>query len=152
MNAIDDTRQIFGAKIEALEARIEGKLAMIFERLKRLDEMPDRAEMHKAIADATEPIRRLIIWTAFGATGTILSLMIALRALNIDVLSNGFDIAQMIVERDKERDKKYAEELRERDKKHDEDMLALRNMIIDNGNFLRKLRDELLQKQAPQRP
>jgi len=152
MNAIDDTRQIFGAKIEALEAWIEGKLAMIFERLKRLDEMPDRAEMHKAIADATEPIRRLIIWTAFGATGTILSLMIALRALNIDVLSNGFDIAQMIVERDKERDKKYAEELRERDKKHDEDMLALRNMIIDNGNFLRKLRDELLQKQAPQRP
>jgi hypothetical protein len=152
MNAIDDTRQIFNAKIEALEARIEGKLAMIFERLKRLDEMPDRAEMHKAIADATEPIRRLIIWTAFGATGTILSLMIALRALNIDVLSNGFDIAQMIVERDKERDKKYAEELRERDKKHDEDMLALRNMIIDNGNFLRKLRDELLQKQAPQRP
>lgn len=152
MNAIDDTRQIFGAKIEALEARIEGKLAMIFERLKRLDEMPDRAEMHKAIADATEPIRRLIIWTAFGATGTILSLMIALRALNIDVLSNGFDIAQMIVERDKERDKKYAKELRERDKKHDEDMLALRNMIIDNGNFLRKLRDELLQKQAPQRP
>jgi hypothetical protein len=78
--------------------------------------------------------------------------MIALRALNIDVLSNGFDIAQMIVERDNERDKKYAEELRERDKKHDEDMLALRNMIIDNGNFLRKLRDELLQKQAPQRP
>jgi len=163
MNAIDDTRQIFNAKIEALEARIEGKLAMIFERLKRLDEMPDRAEMHKAIADATEPIRRLIIWTAFGATGTILSLMIALRALNIDVLSNGFDIAQMINERDKkyaedlrerdnERDKKYAEELRERDKKHDEDMLALRNMIIDNGNFLRKLRDELLQKQAPQRP
>jgi hypothetical protein len=152
MNAIDDTRQIFNAKIEALEARIEGKLAMIFERLKRLDEMPDRAEMHKAIADATEPIRRLIIWTAFGATGTILSLMIALRALNIDVLSNGFDIAQMIVERDNERDKKYAEELRERDKKHDEDMLALRNMIIDNGNFLRKLRDELLQKQAPQRP
>jgi len=163
MNAIDDTRQIFNAKIEALEARIEGKLAMIFERLKRLDEMPDRAEMHKAIADATEPIRRLIIWTAFGATGTILSLMIALRALNIDVLSNGFDIAQMINERDKkyaedlrerdnERDKKYAEELRERDKKHDEDMLALRNIIIDNGNFLRKLRDELLQKQAPQRP
>ena len=163
MNAIDDTRQIFGAKIEALEARIEGKLAMIFERLKRLDEMPDRAEMHKAIADATEPIRRLIIGTAFGATGTILSLMIALRALNIDVLSNGFDIAQMINERDKkyaedlrerdnERDKKYAEELRERDKKHDEDMLALRNIIIDNGNFLRKLRDELLQKQAPQRP
>jgi len=167
MNAIDDTRQIFNAKIEALEARIEGKLAMIFERLKRLDEMPDRAEMHKAIADATEPIRRLIIWTAFGATGTILSLMIALRALNIDVLSNGFDIAQMIVERDNERDKKYAEdlrerdnerdkkyaeELRERDKKHDEDMLALRNIIIDNGNFLRKLRDELLQKQAPQRP
>jgi hypothetical protein len=152
MNAIDDTRQIFGAKIEALEARIEGKLAMIFERLKRLDEMPDRAEMHKAIADATEPIRRLIIWTAFGATGTILSLMIALCALNIDVLSNGFDIAQMIVERDQARDKKYAEELRERDKKHDEDMLALRNMIIDNGNFLRKLRDELLQKQAPQRP
>ena len=152
MNAIDDTRQIFNAKIEALEARIEGKLAMIFERLKRLDEMPDRAEMHKAIADATEPIRRLIIWTAFGATGTILSLMIALRALNIDVLSNGFDIAQMIVERDQARDKKYAEELRERDKKHDEDMLALRNMIIDNDNFLRKLRDELLQKQAPQRP
>jgi hypothetical protein len=72
--------------------------------------------------------------------------------LNIDVLSNGFDIAQMIVERDQARDKKYAEELRERDKKHDEDMLALRNMIIDNDNFLRKLRDELLQKQAPQRP
>ena len=42
--------------------------------------------------------------------------------------------------------------MRERDKKHDEDMLSLRNMIIENGNFLRKLRDELLQRQAPQRP
>ena len=164
MNAIDDTRQIFNAKIEALEAKIDGKLALIFQRL---DAMPDRAEMHKAISDAVDPLRKLIIGTAFAATGTILSLMLGLRALNIDVLSNGFDIAQMIVQRQNEyerehdkkyaeelRDsgKKYAEELRERDKKHDEEMQALRNMIIDNGNFLRKLRDELLQRQAPQRP
>ena len=175
MNAIDDTRQIFGAKIEALEAKIDGKLALIFQRL---DAMPDRAEMHKAISDAVDPLRKLIIGTAFAATGTILSLMLGLRAMNIDVLSNGFDIAQMIVqreneydkerdrkyderdrkyeekmrERDKERDKKYDEEMLKRDKRHDEDMQALRNMIIDNGNFLRKLRDELLQKQAPQHP
>jgi hypothetical protein len=164
MNAIDDTRQIFGAKIEALEAKIDGKLALIFQRL---DAMPDRAEMHKAISDAVDPLRKLIIGTAFAATGTILSLMFGLRALNIDVLSNGFDIAQMIVQRQNEyerehdkkyaeelRDsgKKYAEELRERDKKHDEEMQALRNMIIDNGNFLRKLRDELLQRQAPPHP
>ena len=153
MNAIDDTRQIFGAKIEALEAKIDGKLALIFQRL---DAMPDRAEMHKAISDAVDPLRKLIIGTAFAATGTILSLMLGLRALNIDVLSNGFDIAQMIVQRqneyEREHDKKYGEEMRDRDKKHDEDMQALRNMIIDNGNFLRKLRDELLQKQAPQLP
>ena len=58
MNAIDDTRQIFGAKIEALEAKIDGKLALIFQRL---DAMPDRAEMHKAISDAVDPLRKLII-------------------------------------------------------------------------------------------
>jgi hypothetical protein len=148
MNAIDDTRQIFGAKIEALEAKIEGKLAMIFERLKRLDEMPDRAEMHKAIADATEPIRRLIIWTAFGATGTILSLMIALRALNIDVLSNGFDIAQMIVERDQARDKKHYEEMQAMRNM----IIDNRNMIVDNAKFLRELREELLRKSPPHHP
>jgi hypothetical protein len=148
MNAIDDTRQIFGAKIEALEAKIEGKLAMIFERLKRLDEMPDRAEMHKAIADATEPIRRLIIWTAFGATGTILSLMLALRALNIDVLSNGFDIAQMIVERDQARDKKHYEEMQAMRNM----IIDNRNMIVDNAKFLRELREELLRKSPPHHP
>jgi hypothetical protein len=145
MNAIDDTRQIFGAKIEALEAKIDGKLALIFQRL---DAMPDRAEMHKAISDAVDPLRKLIIGTAFAATGTILSLMIGLRALNIDILGMGFDIAQIIVERDQARDKKHYEE-----------MQAMRNMIIDNRNmildnakFLRELREELLRKSPPHHP
>src|SRR4026208_104558 len=96
MNAIDDTRQIFGAKIEALEAKIDGKLALIFQRL---DAMPDRAEMHKAVSDAVDPLRKLTIGTAFAATGTILSLMIGLRALNIDILGMGFDIATQLVAR-----------------------------------------------------
>jgi hypothetical protein len=145
MNAIDDTRQIFGAKIEALEAKIDGKLALIFQRL---DAMPDRAEMHKAISDAVDPLRKLIIGTAFASTGTILSLMIGLRALNIDILGMGFDIAQIIVERDQARDKKHYEE-----------MQAMRNMIIDNRNmildnakFLRELREELLRKSPPHHP
>jgi hypothetical protein len=43
MNAIEDTRQLFNARLETLEAKIDGKLAMIFQRL---DAMPDRAEMH----------------------------------------------------------------------------------------------------------
>ncbi len=148
MNAIDDTRQIFNAKIEALEVRIEGKLAMIFERLKRLDEMPDRAEMHKAISDAVDPLRKLIIGTAFVATGTILSLMIGLRALNIDILGMGFDIAQIIVERDQARDKKHYEEMQAMRNM----IIDNRNMIVDNAKFLRELREELLRKSPPHHP
>jgi hypothetical protein len=70
--------------------------------------------------------------------------MFAVRAMNIDALGTGFDVAQIIVERDK---------------KHDEEMRALRKMIVDNGkmivdnaNFLRELREELLQKPSPNRP
>jgi len=145
MNAIDDTRQIFGAKIEALEAKIDGKLALIFQRL---DAMPDRAEMHKAISDAVDPLRKLIIGTAFAATGTILSLMIGLRALNIDILGMGFDIAQIIVERDQARDKKHYEEMQAM-----RDMIIdNRNMILDNAKFLRELREELLRKSPPHHP
>jgi hypothetical protein len=145
MNAIDDTRQIFGAKIEALEAKIDGKLALIFQRL---DAMPDRAEMHKAISDAVDPLRKLIIGTAFAATGTILSLMIGLRALNIDILGMGFDIAQIIVERDQARDKKHYEEMQAMRNM----IIDNRNMIVDNAKFLRELREELLRKSAPHHP
>jgi hypothetical protein len=67
-----------------------------------------------------------------------------MRALNIDALGIGFDLAQIVEERDKE---------------HDEKMRALRKMIVDNGkmivdnaNFLRELREQLLQKPAPNRP
>jgi len=145
MNAIDDTRQIFGAKIEALEAKIDGKLALIFQRL---DAMPDRAEMHKAISDAVDPLRKLIIGTAFAATGTILSLMIGLRALNIDILGMGFDIAQIIVERDQARDKKHYEEMQAMRNM----IIDNRNMIVDNAKFLRELREELLWKSPPHHP
>jgi hypothetical protein len=145
MNAIDDTRQIFGAKIEALEAKIDGKLALIFQRL---DAMPDRAEMHKAISDAVDPLRKLIIGTAFAATGTILSLMIGLRALNIDILGMGFDIAQIIVERDQARDKKHYEEMQAMRNM----IIDNRNMIVDNAKFLRELRQELLRKSPPHHP
>ncbi|HEX3216285.1 MAG TPA: hypothetical protein VHR67_05455 [Aestuariivirgaceae bacterium] len=145
MNAIDDTRQIFGAKIEALEAKIDGKLALIFQRL---DAMPDRAEMHKAISDAVDPLRKLIIGTAFAATGTILSLMIGLRALNIDILGMGFDIAQIIVERDQARDKKHYEEMQAMRNM----IIDNRNMIVDNAKFLRELREELLRKSPPHHP
>jgi hypothetical protein len=145
MNAIDDTRQIFGAKIEALEAKIDGKLALIFQRL---DAMPNRAEMHKAISDAVDPLRKLIIGTAFAATGTILSLMIGLRALNIDILGMGFDIAQIIVERDQARDKKHYEEMQAMRNM----IIDNRNMIVDNAKFLRELREELLRKSPPHHP
>ncbi len=145
MNAIDDTRQIFGAKIEALEAKIDGKLALIFQRL---DAMPDRAEMHKAISDAVDPLRKLIIGTAFAATGTILSLMIGLGALNIDILGMGFDIAQIIVERDQARDKKHYEEMQAMRNM----IIDNRNMIVDNAKFLRELREELLRKSPPHHP
>jgi hypothetical protein len=145
MNAIDDTRQIFGAKIEALEAKIDGKLALIFQRL---DAMPDRAEMHKAISDAVDPLRKLIIGTAFAATGTILSLMIGLRALNFDVLNVGFDLAQIIVERDQARDKKHYEEMQAMRNM----IIDNRNMIVDNAKFLRELREELLRKSPPHHP
>ena len=57
--------------------------------------------------------------------------------MNIDALGAGFDVAQIIVERDK---------------KHDEEMQLIRKMIVDNATFLGKLREELLQKQAPIRP
>jgi hypothetical protein len=64
MSAVEDTRQIFNARLETLEAKIDGKLAMIFQRL---DAMPDRAEMHKAISDATNDLRKLIIWGSVAA-------------------------------------------------------------------------------------
>jgi hypothetical protein len=63
--------------------------------------------------------------------------MFALRAMNTDALGAGFDVEQMIVERDK---------------KHDEEMELMRKMIVDNANFLHKLREELLQKPHPKRP
>ncbi len=134
MSAVEDTRQIFNARLETLEAKIDGKLAMIFQRL---DAMPDRAEMHKAISDATNDLRKLIIWGSVAACGGIMALMFALPAMNIDALGAGFDVAQMIVERDK---------------KHDEEMELMRKMIVDNANFLHKLREELLQKPHPKRP
>ena len=141
MNAIEDTRQLFNARLETLEAKIDGKLALIFQRL---DGMPDRAEMHKAISDAvsettraTHDLRKLIIWGSVAACGSILSLMFVVRALNIVAFGVGFDVAQIIVDRDK---------------KHGEEMRLMRKMIVDNANFLHKLRDELLQKQSPNRP
>jgi hypothetical protein len=141
VNAIDDTRQLFDARLETLEAKIDGKLALIFQRL---DAMPDRAEMHKAISDAvsettraTHDLRKLIIWGSVAACGSILSLMFAARALNIDALGVGFDVAQIIVDRDR---------------KHEEEMRLMRKMIVDNANFLHKLREELLQRSAPGHP
>jgi len=141
MNAIEHTRQLFDARLETLEAKIDGKLALIFQRL---DAMPDRAELTRTVNEAIDPLRKLIIWSAFAATATVLSILLAVRALNIDALGVGFDLAQIIVERDK---------------KHDEEMRALRKMIVDNGrmivdnaNFLRELREQLLQKPAPNHP
>ena len=80
MNAIEDTRQLFNARLETLEAKIDGKLALIFQRL---DAMPDRAEMHKAISDAvsettraTNDLRKLIVWGSVAACASILSLSV----------------------------------------------------------------------------
>ena len=82
------------------------------------------------------------------ATGTILSLMIGLRALNIDILGMGFDIAQIIVERDQARDKKHYEEMQAMRNM----IIDNRNMIVDNAKFLRELREELLRKSPPHHP
>jgi hypothetical protein len=81
MDAIEDTRQLFDARLETLEANIDGKLALIFQRL---DAMPDRAELTRTVKEAIDPLRKLIIWSAFAATATVLSLLLAGRALNID--------------------------------------------------------------------
>jgi hypothetical protein len=134
MNAIENTRQLFNARLETLEAKIDGKLAMIF---RRLDAMPDRAEMHKAISEATDDLRKLIIWGSIAACGSILSLMFVVRALNIDSLGQGFEIAQYV----NERETKRIEELR-----------SLRQLMEEEAIVLHKLREELLQKPAPHRP
>jgi hypothetical protein len=63
--------------------------------------------------------------------------MFAVRALNIDALGQGFDVAQIIVERDK---------------KHEEEMQLIRRMIVENPSFLREMHEQLLQKPAPSRP
>lgn len=125
MNAIDDTRQLFDARLETLEAKIDGKLALIF---RRLDAMPDRSEL----AD----VRKLIIWTAVGCGATLLSLMLGMRALNIDSMGQGFEIAQYVNERESRR----LEEIR-----------SLRQLIEEESMLLHKLREELLQKPAPGR-
>jgi hypothetical protein len=126
MNAIEDTRQLFDARLETLKAKIDGKLALIFQRL---DAMPDRSEL--------ENVRKLIIWTAVGCGATLLSLMLGLRALNLDFLGQGFQIAQYV----NERETKRLEELR-----------SLRQLLDEETVILRSLRDELLQKPSPNRP
>jgi hypothetical protein len=73
MNAIEDTRQLFDARLETLEAKIDGKLALIFQRL-------DRAELTRTVHEAIDPLRKLIIWNAFAATATDLSLLLIMRA------------------------------------------------------------------------
>jgi len=126
MNAIDDTRQLFNARLETIEAKIDAKLALIFQRL---EAMPNRSEL----AD----VRKLIIWTAVGCGATLLSLMLGLRALSLDFMGQGFQIAQYVSEQETKR----MDELR-----------LLRQSIEEETTALRNLRDELLQKQSPNRP
>src|SRR5262249_19527751 len=92
MNAIDDTRQLFNARLETIKVKIDGKLALIFQRL---EAMPNRSEL----AD----VRILIIWTSVGCGATLLSLMLGLRALNLDFMGQGFQIAQYVSERETKR-------------------------------------------------
>jgi hypothetical protein len=54
VNAIEDTRQLFNARLETLEAKIDGKLASI---VQRLNAMPDLRKLREDLLQKPPPNR-----------------------------------------------------------------------------------------------